>query len=1131
MGVFNFPEFLLNSQKVLPTVYEDSLSYYETLGKTVAYLNQMSRSMNALANALVSPYSSEVSYSAGMYCWNNDKLYKCITANYGTWNLGDWEEVVFVPDISERFKVFTTTIENDMETFTNTVEGDIASFEEYINNELIKYEDILNSTISDIAEPYSDEKTYSIGDYVSYITNIDPDEIYEYDEHSVYTWDMYCRYNGFVYRCLRNTGLGPWNSDDWEKVGTLYKCIESVATPETFDADKWESIVVVDELIGHINELWDAFVVQLGIANSLGNRTDLAISQKAATDAIESIRSRTQNIWLWGDQECNNEYVTISNILIPAGTYTLSAIVNTSNTSNINCRIAFYRGNIVEQLANPYLPGDGERHNATFELAKDCNSMRIFAGIATTSTSHVTWEMVQLEQGTEATDYVPLYTANDYNARNAIAKINQKLPEIDSIDERVTNNETILSFISEENRNIWAWGNQHCERAAVIIRNILIPAGTYTISAVVTSDNESNKNSRIAFYANQLGSQLANPYLNGDGIRHSTTFTLAQDCNSIQLFPGLSSTNSSDVIWENIQLEEGSIATPYTEYGYSAKDLMARSYISDNEEKIATIPAITEKLNLITEPSNNIWRWGNKHCEGTYVTISNIAIPAGTYTLSAVVTNDSTSNKNSRIVFYAGRIVTELARPYLAGDGIRHNVTFTLAQECNSIRLWAGTTSSSTNDVVWNDVQLEEGIYETAYSSVYTGIDSKARSLSNSLTFAVKDFIGTHSNKTITIPVNQYGGKNTPVVCTIDAKYETTTMPPVFRSYIVTDRGFKRGSRYYIVGNANKFSIKSFRSVPYIWDSRTVYLQLIVPDGCTLYVKNAYCENSTQINGNYSLKFFAHDGCCGIAPPQTLPAYKMAKASGYSSGIIIPKISSTGVWFAYHDDTYDSETTKLRTASGETPSSAYNGMVLSEVPWSYLQTLYYTTFGKQFEEEQLMLVSDFLEFCALTGFDPTFSMHPLSQMTPENIQSLYNLVNKYNLVDKLTIKCPVIWDEANSRYSSAGISRMFAVFGNKVKQYTLNATQGMSDPTIIIGLMNNLTTITTRKVVEFWHTQYLSDVAAYTTTVANAKGYGLGVGCACSETLTSSELSTIIDIGVDEFTEDTNTSNGLNWYN
>jgi len=1139
MGVFNFPNLFLKTNPVLPTTYDDTLSYYETLGKVATNLNKISEGMNSLADALVSPYAESKIYNKGDYAWENEKLYKCNSDNVtGDWNVAKWDEVVFTDSIANDFKNYQALINLSVSILNTVVENVVKS----------------------IAPEYSEDTKYYLGDYVSYNGKLytcivsstydfisdewESIEALPYSTTTPYYVGAYCIYAGSLYICTHDT-IGEFNENYWGNCNvtpfrndtkynvddyviygsTYYKCI--VNSTGEFDEDEWREITVVEDLNFHVEKLWNDFFTEYqrtwGITDSLGNSSALAISQKGATDAIGSIRAVTQNKWIWGNQYCNGEKVDILNITIPAGTYTLSAIATNNSTANKNCRIYFFAEQISTSLANPFIRGDGERHSTTFTLAQDCHSIRIVAGLSNTDTNIVTWENVQLELGNSATIYTePGYTAIDKIARGYIADKNNDITNIPVISNR-------LNDVSEKTNNLWEWGNQHCEGTKIQILNISIPAGTYTLSAKVFN-NGSNINSRILFYSGQFSNELARPYLPGDGERHNVTFTLARDCNSMTILPGLAESSGYDVIWNDVQLESGTEATPYFRYGYTAIDQATRKYISDNEEMIATIPTITHKLNLITEPSNNIWKWGNQHCEGTKIQILNISIPAGTYTLSAKVFNNG-SNINSRILFYAGQISNELARPFLPGDGERHNVTFTLAQDCNSITILPGLAESSGLDVIWNDVQLEEGIYETAYSDEYSSIDSKARSLANLLTFAVKDFIGTHTNTTITIPVNQYGGKNTPIVCTIDAKYQTTTTPPLFRSYIITDRGFERGSRYYVVGNDVKYSIKSFRSVPYIWDSRTVYLQLVVPNGCTVYVKNAYCENSAQINSNYSLKFFAHDGCCSIAPPQTLPAYKMAQASGYSSGIIIPKISSTGVWFAYHDDTYNNETTHLRTANGEKPSATYNGMLLSEVPWDYLQTLYYTTFGKQFEEEQVMLVSDFLEFCSLTGFEPTFSMHPFSQMTSENIQSLYSLVDKYNLVNKLTIKCPVIWDDANNRYSTAGITRMFAVFGNKVKQYTLNAAQGMSDPTIIVDMMNTLTNITTRKVVEFWQTQLLSNTESYTSAIITAKSYGLDVGCACSAILTPDELSTIINMGVNEFTDDTNTSNGLNWYN
>ncbi len=111
-------------QKVLPLVYDDSLSYYELLNKVVLHLNQHTEDINALIdfydtfaedvediieqmmedgdfNAIISntvggmiapEYDPTQTYVALNYVINNSKLYCCTDTTTGEWDETKWRE-------------------------------------------------------------------------------------------------------------------------------------------------------------------------------------------------------------------------------------------------------------------------------------------------------------------------------------------------------------------------------------------------------------------------------------------------------------------------------------------------------------------------------------------------------------------------------------------------------------------------------------------------------------------------------------------------------------------------------------------------------------------------------------------------------------------------------------------------------------------------------------------------------------------------------------------------------------------------------------------------------------------------------------------------------------------------------
>lgn len=233
MGVFNFKEFVFRSNKVLPTEYDDALSYYEVLGKVATRLNDVTNAANALADSLVKPYSDTTSYLPGNYVWYNNLLWKCTNSNYGGFNINDWggEPIIF----------------------TEAVGDDIITFKALVNTIVENQQSLIERTIAGIATPYDSNHNYEVGDYVSYRTVE----------------------GAIIYKCIANT-TGTFDSDKWVAV---------VAFNELFDyvVNVWTAF-------------FDEYSREWGLANNLGSSPALAMTQKFITDGFVNTPNNLLNL-------------------------------------------------------------------------------------------------------------------------------------------------------------------------------------------------------------------------------------------------------------------------------------------------------------------------------------------------------------------------------------------------------------------------------------------------------------------------------------------------------------------------------------------------------------------------------------------------------------------------------------------------------------------------------------------------------------------------------------------------------------------------------------------------------------------------------------------------------------------
>ena len=148
-------------QKVLPLVYDDSLSYYELLNKVVLHLNthtedinelidfvnnfsddieqvliDMAESgeldepiLNALAGVIAREYDPDKHYIIFEYCFYDGNLYRANSSTTGVFDPTKWDEKILADDLSTlESRVYSLSAENvrfdETETYTNGTVGE-----------------------------------------------------------------------------------------------------------------------------------------------------------------------------------------------------------------------------------------------------------------------------------------------------------------------------------------------------------------------------------------------------------------------------------------------------------------------------------------------------------------------------------------------------------------------------------------------------------------------------------------------------------------------------------------------------------------------------------------------------------------------------------------------------------------------------------------------------------------------------------------------------------------------------------------------------------------------------------------------------------------------------------------------
>lgn len=146
--MFNIEQFRYHLNKVLPMVYDDSLSYYEFLGKVLVKLNEVIQNSNEQNQAITTLLNDVEEFEQ-----ETDNKYRIFTEN-----------------IEAEFDEFSAGVTSNFNTYVDEINGEISSFEDATNAKMNLFESYFVSDYSDLTFPIA-TGTYCTYNYKFYTAN------------------------------------------------------------------------------------------------------------------------------------------------------------------------------------------------------------------------------------------------------------------------------------------------------------------------------------------------------------------------------------------------------------------------------------------------------------------------------------------------------------------------------------------------------------------------------------------------------------------------------------------------------------------------------------------------------------------------------------------------------------------------------------------------------------------------------------------------------------------------------------------------------------------------------------------------------------------------------------------------
>lgn len=311
--------------------------------------------------------------------------------------------------------------------------------------------------------------------------------------------------------------------------------------------------------------------------------------------------------------------------------------------------------------------------------------------------------------------------------------------------------ETRVDYISEETYNLWQTGDVSIGESGWVHITLAkpLPAGTYTFSALVTSDASSTLGSYVGFIKTQSGNVTSSDIIAAGtisrGQRSSLTVTLTDTVYRVRLctLNSVSASSGYESEWADVQIS--TLASAPYKVPFVGVDSVARETMDDVIEdmghnlfdfpNVAHMGGWTEgqdgswtgKISTIDQSMRYVIHDGGGE-EGVRYTVS----------LTALCANSSTSGNGLRImVRYADAPDTNVAALTWNRNTTSYSHKTYTTTEGKTVYSMTVTVANGASTDMWSikDFQLEKGAQETPYVPYgeKTAIDRVARSTSPAL--------------------------------------------------------------------------------------------------------------------------------------------------------------------------------------------------------------------------------------------------------------------------------------------------------------------------------------------------------------------------------------------------------------
>ena len=307
-----------------------------------------------------------------------------------------------------------------------------------------------------------------------------------------------------------------------------------------------------------------------------GSWYDLANRPQETVDFAESERQKSKNLFPYSTITGTDFYQQHLNTPIKAGTYTISALVSSSDTDSDLSSIVFENEDksyiITVDLSR------NSRSSATFTINHDCSYVTFFASYQYTVSvgDTFTFSNIQIEEGSVATSYQPYNGQITHNGDAPVTfaeSERQKSKNLCCLKNESATVAGVTMIYDSINQTIELNGTSTGDiNIMPNIRNILPIISnslgkTYSFTILIESGNFSNN---FGVYLGSLDSDIWSDrftiWVNKGITVSSLTFTVSTNHTYDTLFVYLLKGTVVNNLKLKVQIEEGSVATDYQPY-------------------------------------------------------------------------------------------------------------------------------------------------------------------------------------------------------------------------------------------------------------------------------------------------------------------------------------------------------------------------------------------------------------------------------------------------------------------------------------------------------------------------------------------------------------------------------------